>query len=67
MNMGLRDGKQYKVNFYISGTGLSPFTDDWAYMGYDSQGYAFHVSAASELCRILRIPHGFCRMNSDTL
>lgn len=41
VNMGLRDGKQYKVNFYISGTGLSPFTDDWAYMGYDSQGYAF--------------------------
>ncbi len=41
VNMSLRDGKQYKVNFYISGTGLSPFTDDWAYMGYDSQGYAF--------------------------
>lgn len=41
VNMNLRDGKQYKVNFYISGTGLSPFTDDWAYMGYDSQGYAF--------------------------
>ncbi|MCM1007150.1 MAG: DUF6055 domain-containing protein [Ruminococcus flavefaciens] len=41
VNMGLRDGKQYKVNFYISGTGLRPFTDDWAYMGYDSQGYAF--------------------------
>ena len=41
VNMSLRDGNQYKVNFYISGTGLSPFTDDWAYMGYDSQGYAF--------------------------
>lgn len=41
VNMALRDGKQYKVNFYISGTGLSPFTDDWAYMGYDAQGYAF--------------------------
>ncbi|MDO4864571.1 MAG: DUF6055 domain-containing protein [Ruminococcus sp.] len=41
VNLGLRDGKQYKVNFYISGTGLSPFADDWAYMGYDSQGYAF--------------------------
>ena len=40
-NLGLRDGKKYKVNFYISGTGLSPFADDWAYMGYDSQGYAF--------------------------
>lgn len=37
----LRDGNQYKVNFYISGTGLSPFEDDWAYMGYDNQGYAF--------------------------
>ena len=41
VNLGLRDGNKYKVNFYISGTGLSPFTDDWAYMGYDSQGYAF--------------------------
>lgn len=41
VNMRLRDGNQYKVNFYISGTGLSPFTDDWAYMGYDNQGYAF--------------------------
>ncbi|HRR76464.1 MAG TPA: DUF6055 domain-containing protein [Ruminococcus sp.] len=41
VNMQLRDGNKYKVNFYISGTGLSPFADDWAYMGYDSQGYAF--------------------------
>lgn len=41
VNLALRDGNQYKVNFYISGTGLSPFTDDWAYMGYDHQGYAF--------------------------
>ena len=41
VNLSLRDDNQYKVNFYISGTGLSPFTDDWAYMGYDSQGYAF--------------------------
>ncbi|MBR6243697.1 MAG: hypothetical protein IKQ90_09425 [Ruminococcus sp.] len=41
VNMSLRDGKKYKVNFYISGTGLKPFTDDWAYMGYDNQGYAF--------------------------
>lgn len=41
VNLGLRDGKQYKLNMYISGTGLSPFTDDWAYMGYDSQGFAF--------------------------
>ncbi len=41
VNLALRDGNQYKVNFYISGTGLSPFADDWAYMGYDNQGYAF--------------------------
>ncbi|MDE5563776.1 MAG: hypothetical protein K2I93_01360, partial [Oscillospiraceae bacterium] len=41
VNLALRDGNEYKVNVYISGTGLSPFTDDWAYMGYDSQGYAF--------------------------
>lgn len=41
VNLGLRDGNKYKVNFYISGTGLLPFTDDWAYMGYDSEGYAF--------------------------
>lgn len=41
VNLSLRDGNKYKVNFYISGTGLTPFTDDWAYMGYDSQGYAF--------------------------
>lgn len=41
VNKALRDGNSYKVNFYISGTGLSPFADDWAYMGYDNQGYAF--------------------------
>lgn len=41
VELDLRDGKQYKVNFYISGTGLTPFEDDWAYMGYDNQGYAF--------------------------
>lgn len=41
VNLNLRDGKQYKVNFYLSGTGLTPFQDDWAYMGYDNQGYAF--------------------------
>ena len=41
VNMRLRDGNRYKVNFYISGTGLKPFADDWAYMGYDNQGYAF--------------------------
>ena len=37
----LRDGKKYKTNIYISGTGLADFPDDWAYMGYDSGGYAF--------------------------
>ena len=42
----LRDGKQYKVNFYIHGTGLKTpdgkeIPPDWAYMGTDSQGYAF--------------------------
>ncbi len=41
VNLALRDGNRYKVNFYISGTGLKPFPDDWAYMGYDNQGYAF--------------------------
>ncbi len=41
VNMALRDGNKYKVNFYISGTGLQRFADDWAYMGYDDQGYAF--------------------------
>lgn len=41
VNKMLRDGNKYKVNFYISGTGLKPFADDWAYMGYDNQGYAF--------------------------
>jgi len=41
VNLSLRDGNKYKVNIYLSGTGLSPFPDDWAYMGYDNQGYAF--------------------------
>lgn len=40
-NTRLRDGKEYKVNIYISGTGISHFPDDWAWMGYDNQGYAF--------------------------
>ena len=38
---GLRDGNEYKVNFYISGTGLSNFTDDWAYMAYDADGFPY--------------------------
>ena len=40
-NLSLRDGKQYKTNIYISGTGLSGMEDDWAYMSYDSGGYAY--------------------------
>ena len=40
-NLNLRDGNQYKTNIYISGTGLSDMQDDWAYMSYDSQGYAY--------------------------
>ncbi len=41
VNMALRDGNQYKTNIYISGTGLEEFTDDWAYMSYDSGGFGF--------------------------
>ncbi len=41
VNMSLRDGNEYKTNIYISGTGLSGMTDDWAYMSYDSGGYAY--------------------------
>lgn len=42
VNLALRDGNEYKLNIYISGTGLAAFpNDDWAYMGYDNQGYAF--------------------------
>ena len=42
----LRDGKEYKVNFYIHNTGLlgedgSEIPTDWAYMGYDREGFAF--------------------------
>ena len=40
-NMGLRDGKEYKTNIYISGTGLEGMQDDWAYMSYDKDGYAY--------------------------
>lgn len=40
-NISLRDGKEYKTNIYISGTGLSGIEDDWAYMSYDSDGYAY--------------------------
>lgn len=41
VNVALRDGKEYKTNIYISGTGLSGMTDDWAYMSYDSGGFAY--------------------------
>ena len=37
----LRDGKKYKTNIYISGTGLEGMQDDWAYMSYDSGGFAY--------------------------
>ncbi|MCM1227657.1 MAG: DUF6055 domain-containing protein [Clostridium sp.] len=40
-NLSLRDGKEYKTNIYISGTGLEGMEDDWAYMSYDSGGYAY--------------------------
>lgn len=40
-NVSLRDGKEYKTNIYISGTGLSGMDDDWAYMSYDSGGFAY--------------------------
>lgn len=41
VEMHLRDGNKYKLNVYISGTGLSGMQDDWAYMSYDSQGYPY--------------------------
>ena len=31
----------YKLNMYVSATGLSIFEDDWAYMSVDSQGFAY--------------------------
>ena len=37
----LRDGKEYKTNIYISGTGLEGMQDDWAYMSWDSGGFAY--------------------------
>lgn len=41
VNTSLRDGNNYKTNIYISGTGLSGMEDDWAYMSYDSGGFAY--------------------------
>lgn len=46
VNEYFRDGNDYKVNFYLHNTGLKTqnggeIPPDWAYMGYDSQGYAF--------------------------
>ena len=46
VNERLRDGNEYKVNFYIHNTGLlgedgAEIPTDWAYMGYDREGYAF--------------------------
>lgn len=40
-NASIRDRKEYKTNIYISGTGLSGMADDWAYMSYDSGGFAY--------------------------
>ncbi|MDE6780137.1 MAG: hypothetical protein K2J40_01575 [Ruminococcus sp.] len=37
----VRDGKKYKTNIYISGTGLDGMQDDWAYMSWDSGGFAY--------------------------
>lgn len=37
----LRDGNEYKTNIYISGTGLEGMVDDWAYMSWDSGGFAY--------------------------
>ena len=48
--MGLEDtsvgnnGGHYKTNLYISNTGLSKVTDDWAYMSVDDGGFAFLVT-----------------------
>ncbi|MBQ4346722.1 MAG: hypothetical protein IJC75_06250, partial [Oscillospiraceae bacterium] len=41
VNLSMRDGNHYKTNLYISGTGLSGMADDWAYMSYDNNGYAY--------------------------
>ena len=46
VNEFFRDGNEYKVNFYIHNTGLldeggNAVPTDWAYMGYDREGYAF--------------------------
>lgn len=41
VNLSMRDGNHYKTNLYISGTGLSGMADDWAYMSYDSGGFAY--------------------------
>ncbi len=40
-DLNQRDGNHYKTNIYISGTGLADMEDDWAYMSYDAQGYAY--------------------------
>ncbi len=40
-NEYLRDGNEYKVNIYLSGTGLEAFTDDWAYMSVDAEGFGY--------------------------
>ena len=37
---GAISGK-YKLNLYISATGLTQFTDDWAYMSADYEGFSY--------------------------
>lgn len=34
-------GDNYKTNVYISGTGLTKFENDWAYMSIDSDGFGY--------------------------
>lgn len=54
VNPALRDGNHYKVNFYLHNTGLkttdgAEVPSDWAYMGYDNQGYAFMFCCADAM------------------
>ncbi|ADL52879.1 DUF6055 domain-containing protein [Clostridium cellulovorans] len=43
VNSPLTSSNHYKTNVYISNTGLSKITDDWAYMSSDGEGFAFLV------------------------
>ena len=68
VNPALRDGNHYKVNFYLHNTGLkssdgTEIPPDWAYMGYDSQGYAFMFCCVDSMQNIPNpswvLPHEF--------